>query len=505
MNVTFVLSCVTKICFYVSECTNGNIGLIILVMKCESCKIMRLYCCGFNGFGQVSPSKQIDTTGYTLFPLKNVTDVSFSWNYMVVLTGTDVYVSGFVEDESNIRKKLILGDEERAIQAACSSSRALILTDSGECWQYISSTGALKKLPNFVNVETEMSTSDDEKETVSKQCRRGKRIQDGALPNSSSSESYKKIVKICCGEAIHVAVTAAGCAFSIPSPLPLTKHRVTAVACGIEHCLLLTDAGTVYSWGTGTRGQLGLGTFENEDKPCEVEVLSGLHVTFVAAGGWHSAAVTLSGDLYMWGWNNSGQLGRPAFRRRKSANGRLDDSSSTALERKLSEKGTARSPAEKGDVDDSGFSQIGCRKYDDTSGIHSDENKAKKRKAGADEEDAFKTDEKDNSFEKDPSTLVGVPMPVDFPSGIYANVKEVGCGSRHTIVLLDDGSVWGCGWNAYGQLGKRPSVLLNADEMTRLTLPSASSNGESGSLKVVGVRCGAWNSGLLVEDDLSAC
>lgn len=94
---------------------------------------------------------------------------------------------------------------------------------------------------------------------------------------------------------------------------------------------------------------MGLGTFENEDKPCEIEVLSELHVTFIAAGGWHSAAVTMSGDLYMWGWNNSGQLGRPAFRRKRSANGRLEEpTSSSTLERRLSEKHKSRASVDKG-------------------------------------------------------------------------------------------------------------------------------------------------------------
>lgn len=467
-------------------------------MKCESSISMKLYCCGFNGFGQVTPSKQIDNTSYTLFPLKNISDVSFSWNYMVVLSGSDIFVSGFVEDQANVHKKLILGDDDRAIQVSCSSSRTLILTDKGYCWQYTSSNGSLKKLSKFTQVETDGSLSDEENELILKHSKSGH----GEL-SSLNNELNQKIIKICCGEVINVAVTASGRAFSIPSPLPLSKLCVTAVACGIEHCLLLTDAGTVYSWGTGTRGQLGLGTFENEDKPCEIEVLSELHVTFIAAGGWHSAAVTMSGDLYMWGWNNSGQLGRPAFRRKRSANGRLEEpTSSSTLERRLSEKHKSRASVDKVDLEDSGFSQVGCRKCEESPGIMNDETKAKKLKSG---DDAFKTDEKEESYEKDPSTVVGVPMPVDFPSGIYANVKEVGCGSRHTIVLLDDGSVWGCGWNAYGQLGKRPSVLLNADEMTRLTLPFSSNSGDNGVFKVVGVRCGAWNSALLVGDDMSLC
>jgi len=42
-----------------------------------------------------------------------------------------------------------------------------------------------------------------------------------------------------------------------------------------------------------------------------VDALAGLRVMLIAAGGWHSAAVTECGDLYTWGWNQSGQLGFP--------------------------------------------------------------------------------------------------------------------------------------------------------------------------------------------------
>lgn len=31
----------------------------------------------------------------------------------------------------------------------------------------------------------------------------------------------------------------------------------------------------------------------------------------IAAGGWHSCAVSATGDLYTWGWNRNGQLAVP--------------------------------------------------------------------------------------------------------------------------------------------------------------------------------------------------
>ncbi|XP_071090448.1 uncharacterized protein [Haliotis cracherodii] len=84
---------------------------------------------------------------------------------------------------------------------------------------------------------------------------------------------------------------------------------VTSLSCGKEHVLFLTENGHVFSFGLGSRGQLGHDTVEEEKEPRMVDCLDGLCVVGVAAGGWHSAAVTASGDLFTWGWNESGQLG----------------------------------------------------------------------------------------------------------------------------------------------------------------------------------------------------
>ncbi|XP_072880884.1 RCC1 domain-containing protein 1-like isoform X5 [Hemitrygon akajei] len=81
---------------------------------------------------------------------------------------------------------------------------------------------------------------------------------------------------------------------------------------GSEHALLLTCDWTVYSWGAGRHGQLGHGGVEDEADPRIVEALHGLVVTELAAGAWHSVCSSASGDLYVWGWNESGQLGLPA-------------------------------------------------------------------------------------------------------------------------------------------------------------------------------------------------
>lgn len=86
--------------------------------------------------------------------------------------------------------------------------------------------------------------------------------------------------------------------------------RVDQVNCGKEHVLLLNENhGTVYSFGLGSRGQLGHGQVDSEKTPRRVEALTGIQIKQVAAGGWHSLALSEFGDVYSWGWNECGQLG----------------------------------------------------------------------------------------------------------------------------------------------------------------------------------------------------
>ncbi|KAG0692673.1 RCC1 domain-containing protein 1 [Chionoecetes opilio] len=129
---------------------------------------------------------------------------------------------------------------------------------------------------------------------------------------------------LCCPAPVCVppGVTAARVAFShilwstdgvmycgsVPVALQV---KVRDVAVGKEHSMALTVAGDVLTWGSGMRGQLGIGELCQSEKPVPVESLQGVPVTAIACGAWHCVALSGSGDLYVWGWNESGQLGFP--------------------------------------------------------------------------------------------------------------------------------------------------------------------------------------------------
>ncbi|MEU7023834.1 Ig-like domain repeat protein [Streptomyces sp. NPDC046203] len=87
--------------------------------------------------------------------------------------------------------------------------------------------------------------------------------------------------------------------------------RATAISAGTNHSLAVTSDGHVYAWGWNDSGQLGIGTADNDPHPTPAEALlpAGVQATAIAAGRYHSLAVTSDGRVFAWGYNYWGQLG----------------------------------------------------------------------------------------------------------------------------------------------------------------------------------------------------
>ena len=68
-------------------------------------------------------------------------------------------------------------------------------------------------------------------------------------------------------------------------------------------------AGILHMCGTGESNKLGLGDTRDRELPMVVEALKDTPVVHVALGKYHSAALSASGDVYTWGLESSGQLG----------------------------------------------------------------------------------------------------------------------------------------------------------------------------------------------------
>ncbi|XP_059673641.1 probable E3 ubiquitin-protein ligase HERC3 [Gavia stellata] len=90
----------------------------------------------------------------------------------------------------------------------------------------------------------------------------------------------------------------------------LGNQDIVQIACGDQHAMALSRGGELFTWGQNTHGQLGVGSQTTLiPQPQLVERLKGIPLAQIAAGGAHSAAVSLSGAVYSWGKNDFGQLG----------------------------------------------------------------------------------------------------------------------------------------------------------------------------------------------------
>lgn len=95
----------------------------------------------------------------------------------------------------------------------------------------------------------------------------------------------------------------------------LERAAVSRVACSSRHTLIVTNTGSVFSWGENDHSQLGYETSKRnkgttyECKPRKVESLAKEFIIDVACGEFHSLALSNDKAVFLWGSNKQSQLG----------------------------------------------------------------------------------------------------------------------------------------------------------------------------------------------------
>ncbi|KAM4627528.1 putative E3 ubiquitin-protein ligase HERC4 [Polymixia lowei] len=95
------------------------------------------------------------------------------------------------------------------------------------------------------------------------------------------------------------------------SVLSLTGVAVTQISAGGAHTMILTLSGLVYCCGANKAGQLGLNRVDEKGRfnICVVPALRPLGVSFISCGATHSAVLTKDGRVFTFGEGSKGQLG----------------------------------------------------------------------------------------------------------------------------------------------------------------------------------------------------
>ncbi|MBQ3462414.1 MAG: hypothetical protein IJH36_04760, partial [Clostridia bacterium] len=101
-------------------------------------------------------------------------------------------------------------------------------------------------------------------------------------------------------------------------------EKILTISVGDRHAIAVGKSGRIYAWGDNTYGQLGISPIVAPyvDRPVQIEIYKNFtkdilvkgktdnQIVDASAGAYHTVAVTAIGEVYTWGRNDKGQLGR---------------------------------------------------------------------------------------------------------------------------------------------------------------------------------------------------
>lgn len=184
---------------------------------------MRVYCAGFNLYGQFPTIEDVCIIEFTKKDYNNLTNLEVCHTFSIALVDGKVKLHGYISKQSHQSTEITeLGINDVA-QVSVSDSFALFLMTNGKIWKLTenASNYNLECLSNFINVENCDEESDD------------------------------KIIKISSGFAFSSAYSFFGHLYNIPTKLQCPDLDIQDMASGREHCLILSKNGNIYTFGNG--------------------------------------------------------------------------------------------------------------------------------------------------------------------------------------------------------------------------------------------------------------
>jgi len=90
---------------------------------------------------------------------------------------------------------------------------------------------------------------------------------------------------------------------SVPYPIRVKSitEQIISVTAGGDHSIICSKSGKIYSWGNNSKGQLGLGDNRSTLAFTQLKDMEHIRVLEVKAGSQHSACISSSSEVYIWG------------------------------------------------------------------------------------------------------------------------------------------------------------------------------------------------------------
>lgn len=269
-----------------------------------------LYGTGWNNRGQLGQGHTEDVTRFTLVGRFHFEQITCGWDVSGGITvDGDLYLWG-----SNVWQqvcssekfvptptKLSLPAGSRAKKVCFGLRHTCILTENG--------TLLLLGKSKWIQKEATVRTVAHAAAAVP-----------SGIGNFYSLELAEKITDVASGENHLVVRLENGSVICIGdnkfgqsangADLNVCKRAIVKLDSGWSHSGYLTKGGQVYLWGRNNYGQLGRSSSAGDVGPNEPALLDlESNVTEFCLGSQHGLALTASDGLYTWGWNEHGNCG----------------------------------------------------------------------------------------------------------------------------------------------------------------------------------------------------
>ncbi len=95
----------------------------------------------------------------------------------------------------------------------------------------------------------------------------------------------------------------------ISKPTKINDIKAKSISCGHSHTLLIDMNNNVWSFGSNSNGQLGLGNSGYDTNKNEPTKINGIKAKFVSCGSSHTLVIDMNNNVWAFGSNEYGQLG----------------------------------------------------------------------------------------------------------------------------------------------------------------------------------------------------